>query len=261
MTLWKRQQVESVIHTYTYTQTHTLFFRFFSCACHRVLSRVPGNGQFLQDFFFHYCWVLIFDLWSDFDSLHLIPGHSSFSKWSKVSWPSFNTRRQATEFSGLMLTWSDVHRYPGVSSTVLSSEAGKHTSLESKLWIGVGIIWGGQGAKLGTWCFYTQELEQYSWAAQRYWWLFWATLAAKLAGFPGGSADKESAWSAADHSSISELGRSSGEGIGYSLQYSWTSLVAQLGKNPRAMWETWVRSLGWEEPLENGMATHSSILA
>ena len=39
------------------------------------------------------------------------------------------------------------------------------------------------------------------------------------------------------------------------------SLVAQLVKNPPAMQETWVRSLGWEEPLEEGMASHSSILA
>ena len=39
------------------------------------------------------------------------------------------------------------------------------------------------------------------------------------------------------------------------------SLVAQLVKNPLAMWETWVQSLGWEDPLEEGMATHSSILA
>ena len=39
------------------------------------------------------------------------------------------------------------------------------------------------------------------------------------------------------------------------------SLVAQLAKNPCAMQETWVRSLGWEDPLEEGMATHSSILA
>ena len=39
------------------------------------------------------------------------------------------------------------------------------------------------------------------------------------------------------------------------------SLVAQLVKNPPAMWETWVQSLGWEDPLENGKATHSSILA
>ena len=38
------------------------------------------------------------------------------------------------------------------------------------------------------------------------------------------------------------------------------SLVAQLVKNPPAMWETWVRCLGWEDPLEEGMATHSSIL-
>ena len=52
-----------------------------------------------------------------------------------------------------------------------------------------------------------------------------------------------------------------GEGIGYPLQYSWASLVTQMVKNLPAMWETWVRSLGWEGPLEEGMATHSSILA
>ena len=60
---------------------------------------------------------------------------------------------------------------------------------------------------------------------------------------------------------IPGLGRSTGEGIGYSLQYSWASLVAQLVKNPPAMWETWVQSLGWEDPLEKGMAIHSSIVA
>ena len=49
--------------------------------------------------------------------------------------------------------------------------------------------------------------------------------------------------------------------VSYPLQYSWTSLVAQLEKNLPAMWETWVQSLGWEDPLEKGMATHSSILA
>ena len=41
----------------------------------------------------------------------------------------------------------------------------------------------------------------------------------------------------------------------------WAFLVAQLVKNPPAMRETWVRSLGWDDPLEEGMATHSSILA
>ena len=55
--------------------------------------------------------------------------------------------------------------------------------------------------------------------------------------------------------------RSAGEGIGYPLQYSWGSLVAKLVKNPPAVRETWVRSLGWEDPLEKGKATHSSILA
>ena len=56
-------------------------------------------------------------------------------------------------------------------------------------------------------------------------------------------------------------GRSPGEGIGYPLQYSWASLVAQLVKNLPAMWETWVRFLGWVDPLEKGTATHSIILA
>ena len=57
------------------------------------------------------------------------------------------------------------------------------------------------------------------------------------------------------------LGRYPGEGISYPLQYSWASLVAQMVKNLHAMQETWVLSLGWEDPLEEGMATHSSILA
>ena len=57
------------------------------------------------------------------------------------------------------------------------------------------------------------------------------------------------------------LGRFAGEGIGDPLQYSWASLVAQLVKNLPAMWETWVPSLGWEDALEKGKATHSSILA
>jgi len=57
------------------------------------------------------------------------------------------------------------------------------------------------------------------------------------------------------------LGRSPGEGKGYSLQYSWAYLVAQMVKNPPAMQETWVPSLGWEYPLEKGKATHSNILA
>ena len=60
---------------------------------------------------------------------------------------------------------------------------------------------------------------------------------------------------------IPGLERSAGEGIGYPFPDSWASLVAQLVKNLPAMWETWVRSLGWEDPLEKGKATHSSILA
>ena len=59
---------------------------------------------------------------------------------------------------------------------------------------------------------------------------------------------------------IPGLGRSPGEGLGYPFQYSWAYLVTQMLKNPPAMQETWVRSLGGEDPLEKGMAAHSSIL-
>ena len=71
-------------------------------------------------------------------------------------------------------------------------------------------------------------------------------------GFPDISIGKESACNAGDPSSIPGSGRSAGEGIGYPLQYSWASLVAQVVKNLPAMWETWVRSLGWEDSPGEG---------
>ena len=55
-------------------------------------------------------------------------------------------------------------------------------------------------------------------------------------------------WVAQLVSSIPRLESSPGEGIGYLFQYSWASLVAQTVKNPPAMQETWVQSLGWEDP-------------
>ena len=80
-------------------------------------------------------------------------------------------------------------------------------------------------------------------------------------GFPGSSVGKESACNAGDPSLIPELGRSAGVGIGNIGQYSWASLGAQLVKNLPAILETWVQSPGWEDPLEKGKVTHSSILA
>ena len=98
----------------------------------------------------------------------------------------------------------------------------------------------------------TQQQEGFSEPVQR---------ALRQMGFPGSSVGKESACNARDPISIPGSERSPGEGIGYPVQYSWTSLVAQLVKNPPAMRETWVQSLGWEDPLEKRKATHSSILA
>ena len=80
-------------------------------------------------------------------------------------------------------------------------------------------------------------------------------------GFPESSVGKEFASNARDASSIPGSGRSTGEGIGYPLQYSWASLVAQMVKRLPAMRETWVRSLGREDPVEKEMATHSRVLA
>ena len=80
-------------------------------------------------------------------------------------------------------------------------------------------------------------------------------------GFPDSSVDKESTCNIGDPSLIPGLGRSAEEGIGYPLQYSWASLMAQLVKNLPVMQETWVRSVGWEDPLEKGKATHSRIQA
>ena len=94
------------------------------------------------------------------------------------------------------------------------------------------------------------------WVAKSWTWLNYFHL-----DFPDSSVGKESACSAGDPGLIPGARRSTGEGIGYPLQYFLASLVAQLVKNPPAVQETWVGSLGWEDPLEKGKATHSCILA
>ena len=72
---------------------------------------------------------------------------------------------------------------------------------------------------------------------------------------------KEAACNEGDPSSIPGSGIYTGEGTAYPVQYSWAFLVAQLVKNMPEEQETWVWSLGWEDPLEKEKATHSSILA
>ena len=79
--------------------------------------------------------------------------------------------------------------------------------------------------------------------------------------FPDSSVVKESSCNAGDPYWIPGSGRFAGERIGYPLQYSWVSSVPQQIRNSPTMWKTWVQSLGWEDPLGKGKATHSSILA
>ena len=94
-------------------------------------------------------------------------------------------------------------------------------------------------------------------------------------GFPCSSAGKESACNAGDPGLIPGSGKIPWRKNRLSIPVfllrnpmdrgtwggSWASLVAQTVKNPPVMQETWVQSLGWEDPLEEGIATHSSILA
>ena len=83
----------------------------------------------------------------------------------------------------------------------------------------------------------------------------WASLVAQLVKNP------PAMWATSVLGSMPGLGRPPGEGKGYPLQYSWASLVAQMVKNLPTKQETWVQSLDLEDPLEEEMATHSSILA
>ena len=80
-------------------------------------------------------------------------------------------------------------------------------------------------------------------------------------GLPGSSASRESSYNAGDPGLIPRSRSAPGEGVGYPLQYSWASKVAQTITTLLTIWETWVRSLVWDDPLEKGMATQSSILA
>ena len=79
-------------------------------------------------------------------------------------------------------------------------------------------------------------------------------------GFPGSSAGKERLQCRRPQFD-SWVGKICWKRDGLPLQYSWASLVAQLVKNLPAMQDIWVRSLGWEDLMEKGMVTHSSILA
>ena len=77
-----------------------------------------------------------------------------------------------------------------------------------------------------------------------------------LVGFSESLVGKESACNAGDPGSVLGSGRSFAGEIGHPFQYFWAFLVAQLVRNPSAMRETWVQSLGWEDTLEKGKATH-----
>ena len=117
------------------------------------------------------------------------------------------------------------------------------------------VVW--SLCSMSSWSLETVSKPFYKRGTLREKWILTHTLLSL--GFPDRSVGKESACNAGDPSSILGSGRSAGEGIGYPLQDSWASVVAQLVKNLPAMRGTWVWSLGWEDPLQKGKATHSSF--
>ena len=136
----------------------------------------------------------------------------------------------------------------------LSKEGGNHPFVpKATLW----LLFGRQQLKLISWA--PSGLSQ--WSTEGFHFPVAKNSVFQRWRFLGSSAGKEFTCNAGDPSSIPGLGRSAGEEIGYPLQYSWACLVAQLVRNLPAMWEAWVGSLGWKDPLEKGKATHSSILA
>ena len=100
------------------------------------------------------------------------------------------------------------------------------------------------------------------WRGSRRYPAHWASVSSTVKGvYEASSAGRESACDAGDPGPIPGSGRSPGERTGLALQCSWASPVAQAVKNLPAIREPWVRSLGWEDALEEHMATHSGILA
>ena len=101
----------------------------------------------------------------------------------------------------------------------------------------------------------------FPWVFHRNYIIYYFTLSIVFHRLPCNSEGKDSACNTGDPGSVPGLGRSTGEGISYPLQYSGASLVAHLVNNLPAMRETWVQSLSWEDTLEKGTATHSCIMA
>ena len=148
-------------------------------------------------------------------------------------------------FLELFLQWFPVAYYLNtywVKQIVLPTKSGPHTSCSNSEW----------NQRLSM-----KECSTNSWAEITIIWLWtW--------GFPGSSAGKESTCNAGDCRSgrfNPWVWKIPWRRDRLPNQYSWASLVAQLVKNPPAMWETWVWSLGWKDPLEKWKATQSSILA
>ena len=133
--------------------------------------------------------------------------------------------------------WVDLGREDDFTLDVSGAELGKCSHVEE-----VHISHQCLKDEVQTWTFLSSVCPDMG-KREKLWW---------GSGFPDSSVGKESACNAGDPNLILGSGRFTGKGIGYLLQYCWAPLVAQLLENLPAMRKTWVRSLGWEDSLENG---------
>ena len=175
------------------------------------------------------------------------------TRWPKYWSFSFNIS-PPSEYSGLIsfrMDWLDLLVVQGTLKSLLQHHSSKSSILQCSAFFIAQLLHPymttGKTTALTRWTFAGKVMSL----------LF--NMLSRL-GFPDISVGKESACNAEDPGSIPGSRRSPGEGTGYPLQYSWAYLVAQLEKNLPEIQEIWVQSLGWEDPLKKGKATHSNGL-
>ena len=192
--------------------------------------------------------------------------------WKKWCW-SWRSSTLATSCEELT-HWKRLSCWEGLGAGGEGDDEGWDGWMASQtrwtwVWVNSGRWW--WTGRPGVLRFMGSQRVGHDWVTELNWWscdhsapscLFWICPSIQLLGFPGSSAGKVSACNVGKPTQLlgQEL-RSPGEGIGYPLQYSWASLVAPMVMNPYAMRETWVPSLGLEDPLEKGMTTLFCILA
>ena len=197
----------------------------------------------------------LFLLPSVFSSIRIFSNQSALRIRQPMNWSFIFNISPSNEHPGLIsfrMDWLDLLAVQGTLKSFLQYHSSKASIFWSSAFFIVqlshsyGTI--GKTVALTRWTFVGKAMSLF------------IMLSRFVMGFPDSTDGKEFAFNVRDPGSVPGLGRTAEVGIGYPLQYSWASLVDQLVKNLLLQCSTWVASLGWEDPLEKGKATHSRIL-